>query len=113
MTIGEKIKVRRRELHMTTEDLGKMIGVQRSAVTKYEKGRVELKASQIQAIAKALGVSPVDLLDDNDQELQDQELRLLTAYRHASDEIRDAALAMLEDSAARNRKTPANVEIAM
>ena len=113
MTIGEKIKARRRELHMTTEDLGKMIGVQRSAVTKYEKGRVELKASQIQAIAKALGVSPVDLLDDNDQELQDQELRLLTAYRHASDEIRDAALAMLEDSAARNRKTPADGKMAI
>lgn len=77
MTIGEKIRARRRELHITTEELGNLIGVQRSAVTKYEKGRVELKAKQIQAIAKALGVAPVDLLDDIEPELQDDEVRLL------------------------------------
>lgn len=71
MTIGEKIKARRRELKMTTEELGRLIGVQRSAVTKYEKGHIELKASQIQAIARALDVSPVDLLDDEDQRVED------------------------------------------
>lgn len=107
MTIGEKIKARRKQLHMTTEDLGKLIGVQRSAVTKYEKGRIELKATQVQKIAKALGVLPVDLLDDEPQDLDDNELRLISAYRCASDEIRAAALAMLETSAASNRKTPA------
>jgi len=106
MTIGEKIKARRLELNMTTEDLGKLIGVQRSAVSKYEKGRVELKASQIQAIAVALNVLPVDLLDDC-PELMADESRLLSAYRLASDEIKDAALAMLEASAAKNKKTPA------
>lgn len=107
MTIGEKIKARRLELDMTTEELGKLIGVQRSAVSKYEKGRVELKATQIQAIAKALDVLPVDLLADDD-DLRDDEARLVTAYRLASDEIKGAALAMLEDSAAKNRKTPAS-----
>jgi len=107
MTIGEKIKARRRELHMTTEELGNLIGVQRSAVTKYEKGRIELKAKQIQAIAKALGVPPVDLLDDIEPELQDDEARLISAYRLASEEIQSAALAMLEASAEKNRKTPA------
>ena len=106
MTIGEMIKARRLELNMTTEDLGKLIGVQRSAVSKYEKGRVELKASQIQAIALALNVLPVDLLDDC-PDLMDDESRLLSAYRLASDEIKDAALAMLEASAAKNKKTPA------
>lgn len=109
MTIGEKIKARRRELHMTTEELGKLIGVQRSAVTKYEKGHIELKATQIQAIAKALNILPVDLLSDDDESpLTDDESRLLAAYRLASDEIKAAALSMLEDSAARNRKTPAS-----
>lgn len=107
MTIGEKIKSRRLELDMTTEELGKLIGVQRSAVSKYEKGRVELKATQIQAIAKALDVLPVDLLDDDD-DLRDDEVRLVAAYRLASDEIKGAALSMLEDSAAKNRKTPAS-----
>ena len=107
MTIGEKIKARRVELNMTTEELGEKIGVQRSAISKYEKGRVELKAKQIQSIAKALDVLPVDLLDDIDQNLSNDEERLITAYRQASDEIKGAALAMLEDSAAKNKKTPA------
>lgn len=107
MTIGEKIRARRIELNMTTEELGEKIGVQRSAVSKYEKGRVELKAKQIQEIAKALDVLPVDLLDDIDQNLSNDEERLITAYRQASEEIKGAALAMLEDSAAKNRKTPA------
>ena len=42
VTIGEKIKARRKELKMTTEELGRLIGVQRSAITKYEKKRDDL-----------------------------------------------------------------------
>jgi len=66
MTIGEKIKARRQELGMTTEELGRLIGVQRSAVTKYEKDRVDLKSRQIMEIARALDVSPSALLSDED-----------------------------------------------
>ena len=89
MTIGEKIKARRIELGMTTEELGKKIGVQRSAITKYEKGRIELKAKQIQAIATALDVSPVSLLDDPEDEDTDQ-ARLEALHQ-------DPALCMLFD----------------
>lgn len=64
MTIGQKIRKRRMELGMTMDDLGNAIGVQRSAINKYEKDRIDLKAKQIQQIAKALNMSPVDLLDD-------------------------------------------------
>lgn len=66
MTIGEKIKARRTELGMTTEELGRLIGVQRSAITKYEKGKVDLKSSQIEKIARALDVPSVSLLSDDD-----------------------------------------------
>jgi transcriptional regulator with XRE-family HTH domain len=65
MTTGEKIKARRKELGMTTEELGKAIGVQRSAITKYEKDRIDLKSERIQQIAKALLVPVVDLLPDD------------------------------------------------
>lgn len=66
MTIGEKIKARRKELGMTTEELGKLIGVQRSAITKYEKDKVDLKSERLQQIAKALDVPPSSLLPDED-----------------------------------------------
>lgn len=95
MTIGEKIKARRRELHMTTEELGDRIGVQRSAVTKYEKGHIELKASQIIQIAKALEVRPVDLLDD-DTTLTPEEYQLIKAWRSADAGTQSAVRKLLD-----------------
>ena len=70
MKLGEKIRKRRIELGMTMDDLGNAIGVQRSAINKYEKGAiVDLKRSTIQALANALQVSPLYLLeDDNDDD---------------------------------------------
>lgn len=65
MTTGEKIKARRKELGLTTEELGRLIGVQRSAVTKYEKDKIDMKSERLQQIAKALLVPVVDLLADD------------------------------------------------
>lgn len=77
VTIGEKIKARRKELKMTTEELGRLIGVQRSAITKYEKNRVDLKSKQIQDIANALDINPALLLSDDPLELSPDEEHLL------------------------------------
>lgn len=66
MTLGEKIRKRRIELNMTMDDLGNAIGVQRSAINKYEKGMItDLKRSTIHALANALQVSPLYLLEDD------------------------------------------------
>ena len=97
MTIGEKIKARRKELCLTTTQLGEMIGVQNSAITKYERGYVDLKARQIKAIADALQISPVALLPDFDETLSFEELTLVNAYRAADDRARDDALKTLLD----------------
>ena len=96
MTIGDKIRIRRKELGMTMEEVGEKMGVQRSAVNKYEKNMVELKASQVKDLAKILDVSVFYLLDDD---REDEEDRLVIAYRNAERPIRRAALQMLEDSA--------------
>lgn len=66
MTTGEKIQARRLEVGMTAEELGNRLGVQRSAVSKYERGRVDLKAAQLMEIAKVLNCTPTSLLGDND-----------------------------------------------
>ena len=69
MTLGEKIRKRRMELNMTMDDLGNAIGVQRSAINKYEKGMItDPKRSTIHALAKALQVSPLYLLDDDNDD---------------------------------------------
>lgn len=65
MNIGEKIKKARLEKGYTQEELGKMIGVQKSAVAKYEKGRVvNIKRSVLAKISKVLEIPPVELVSD-------------------------------------------------
>ena len=67
MTTGEKIKQLRKQLGLTQEELGNLIGVQKAAINKYETGVVvNLKKSTIAALAHALHVSPVDLLSPED-----------------------------------------------
>lgn len=98
MTIGEKIRIRRKELGLTTTELGNMIGVQNSAISKYEKGRIELKASQIKAIAEVLQINPVLLLDDDGPDLTNEERILVSAYRAADPSARKFALQILENN---------------
>lgn len=78
MTVGEKIRARRIELGMTMDDLGKSIGVQRSAINKYEKGIIkDLKRSTIDALSKALNVSVFYLLDDDPDDVDQVRLEAL------------------------------------
>jgi transcriptional regulator with XRE-family HTH domain len=67
MKTAEKIKMLRIQKGMTQEELGKKCGLQRAAINKYEKGTVvNIKRSVLQSLADALGVAPVDLLDDEE-----------------------------------------------
>ena len=67
MKTGEKIRNRRLELNMTMDDLGNAIGVQRSAINKYEKGLIDIKSSTLTSIARVLDVPVRFLLDDDDE----------------------------------------------
>lgn len=61
--IGEKIKAARLRKGYTQEELGKLIGVQKSAVAKYEKGRVvNIKRSVLAKISKVLDIPPAELV---------------------------------------------------
>ena len=63
--IGEKIKAARLKKGYTQEELGKLIGVQKSAVAKYEKGRVvNIKRSVLARISKVLNIPPAELVSD-------------------------------------------------
>lgn len=67
MTTGEKIKQLRKQLGMTQEELGNLIGVQKAAINKYETGVVSnLKQETISALSHALHVSPIELLSPDD-----------------------------------------------
>lgn len=73
MTIGDKIRVLRKRKGLTQEELGKIIGVKKSAVAKYENNRVEnLKRSTIQKLAEVFNVAPSYFVFEDDQDKQDQ-----------------------------------------
>ena len=69
MEIGQKIKEARIAKGLTQEELGNMVGLQKSAIAKYENGRVvNIKRSTLQKLAKALDLRGADLVIENDPE---------------------------------------------
>lgn len=63
MGIGNKIREARLAKGMTQEELGDLIGVQKSAIAKYENGRVvNIKRSTLKKISDILGIRPSELI---------------------------------------------------
>ena len=63
MNVGEKIKIARINKGMTQEELGKALGVQKSAIAKYENGRVvNIKRSTLKRLSDILGIAPSELI---------------------------------------------------
>lgn len=57
MNLCELIKQRREDKHLTMEQLGKLVGVQKSAVSKWEHGRVgTMKTDTAMKLAKVLDI---------------------------------------------------------
>lgn len=71
MNIGELIKKRRKEMHLTLEQLGDLVGVGKSTVRKWENGMIEnMGRDKIASLSRALNLSPLALLNmENDEEL--------------------------------------------
>ena len=78
MTMGERICELRMAHKMSMEELGKYLGVGRSAIFKYEKGQIEnLPRSTIEKMAILFGVPPsyimcFDEWDKNSAALSDE-----------------------------------------
>ena len=97
MEIGQKIKQARIAKGLTQEELGNMVGLQKSAIAKYESGRVvNIKRSTLQKLAKALDLRGSDLvIESNPQEaaelgarvlLDDELMSVIEQYYTLSDE---------------------------
>ncbi len=89
MNIGEKIKAARLAKGMTQEELGKILGVQKSAIAKYESGRVvNIKRTTLKKISDVLDLRPSELIfEANREEIEKN-----------NDIITDAVIKMRTDS---------------
>ena len=82
MEIGQKIKEARLAKGLTQQELGDLVGVQKSAIAKYENGRViNIKRSTMQKIASALNIRPSELLfEKSPEETADLHVRIITDF---------------------------------
>lgn len=71
MKMAERIKELRLKHGLTQEELGNIIGVQKSAIRKYESGIVKnMKRSSIDTLSKYFGVAPSYLMGLDEEEQQ-------------------------------------------
>lgn len=99
MTMAETIRMLRIQRGITQEELGNVLGVQKSAIRKYESGMVEnIPRSSIKKMAEFFNVSPSYLMGWQEEtptpELSEGERVWLELYRKVSPDIR-ATLVML------------------
>ena len=78
MNIGNKIKSARIAKGMTQEELGKRLGVQKSAIAKYESGRVvNIKRSTLKNISDILDIRPSELIFDEEKQTAQGKLSII------------------------------------
>ena len=67
MNIGEKIKLRRKELRWSQRDLAERMGYNHSTITRIETGKIDIPQSRIVQFADVLHTDVAYLMDwDND-----------------------------------------------
>lgn len=92
MDIGQKIHDRRVQLHLTLEEVGNIVGVSKSTVLKWESGDISnMRRDKIALLAKALHISPVELIVEDGDSLsskEDDELREYLEELKNRDEMR-------------------------
>ena len=72
MTLGERIRNRRKELHMSADELARKLGKNRATIYRYENGEIEnMPIDILEPIAEALLTTPDVLFGWGDNKGQD------------------------------------------
>ena len=108
MGMAERIKELRLKNGLTQEELGKLIGVQKSAIRKYESGIVHnMKRSSIETLSKYFGVAPSYLMGLDEEEktpdklvLTEGEELLVQLFRRLPDSAQTMYLELLKQTLA-------------
>jgi transcriptional regulator with XRE-family HTH domain len=64
--IGDRVKRERVKLAIRQDDLARMAGITPTTLSRIERNESEPHVSTIRSLAKALGVTPADLIPDED-----------------------------------------------
>lgn len=87
MNIGKRIKDRRKELGKTLEEVGKVVGVSKQTIQRYESGEINIPYDKINLLAKALNCSGADFFFDyefNQEKYNEENAKLLNRVKNDS-----------------------------
>jgi len=107
MSTAERIRARRLELGMTQQELADKLGyTSKSSIGKIENGNQELPMKLLKKVAKALQISPQDLIEWKDPEAEEaaQDLRLLALFHSLDSEGQADVMDFLEVKVNRMKK---------
>lgn len=103
MKIADIIKMRRKELGMTLEQVGEIVGVDKTTVRRWEAGGIaNMRRDRIAKLAEALQIEPTDLIgeDDTGDPVRNYTniwaREVVKAYKAAPEHIKVAMCAMLQ-----------------
>jgi transcriptional regulator with XRE-family HTH domain len=106
MTVGQRIKQRRKDMGISADELGKRIGKNRATIFRYENGEIEkLPIDVLEPIAEALLTTPQFLMGwgneektatNNDSGMSEAKRQLLTLAENCSEEDATRLLQMME-----------------
>lgn len=110
MTVGERMKARRKSLGISADKVAEALGVSRSTIFRYEKGDIDkVPSEQLEPIARVLKTSvgylmgwveepgmstPVSFVESS-VELSEDEIALVELYRRANEDDRQAVRLIL------------------
>ena len=110
MTVGERIRARRKELCISADHLAEAIGISRSTMYRYENGDIEkVPGDVLGPISAALHTTPSYLMGWDDEECgsaapiltgefpPEDESRLLSLYRDLNPEGQEKLLDYADD----------------
>jgi transcriptional regulator with XRE-family HTH domain len=99
--LGERIRQRRKGLHLSQESVAELIGSSQKQISKYENGEDKPSSDVVQRLSQSLNVSADYLLGLTDiperpmrgsGDLAEDERSLIEAYRRASPAQREQAM---------------------
>lgn len=91
---GNRLRQLRKDAGLTQQQLAERTGFNQDRISNYENGRRPMRLIEMRVLAREIGCSVADLLDDQDnpERLSDVERELLDAFRGSPSQAQDYLL---------------------
>lgn len=105
-SIGERIKARRKAMKLNQQQLGDQVGVDQSIISDIERHDAGFSATTLMSLARALMVTPEDIMEGSDPDAHMQ-AELLGAWRLIGPEHKRNVLSVAKAFAMAREPEPA------